>query len=94
MQDTRKTPKSENETTDQKFVQYLQSVDVNEKLFSKKEIARAKAARDMQEFLAWPSTKDFIDIVEGNFLRNYDINTDDIKRALYLYGKPVPYLQK
>ena len=77
----------------QSFAHYLQSVGENEKLFSKKEIARAKAARDMQEFLAWPSTKEFMEIVQGNFLRNCDVNTDDIKRALYLYGEPVPYLQ-
>jgi len=36
----------------QSFAQYLQTVSGNEKLFSKKEIERAKYALEVQEFLA------------------------------------------
>ncbi len=31
--------------------------------------------------------------MEGKQLRNCDLTFDDIKRAVFLYGKPVPYLQ-
>ena len=77
----------------QSFVQYLQTVTGNEKLFTKREIERAKAAVELQEFLAWPSTAEFIEIIPKNQLKNCDVTIDDIKRAVYLYGEPVPYLQ-
>ena len=77
----------------QSFVQYLQTVTGNEKLFTIREIERAKAAVELQEFLAWPSTAEFIDIIRKNQLKNCDVTIDDIKRAVYLYGEPVPYLQ-
>ena len=47
----------------------------------------------MQEFLAWPSTQEFMKIVEGNQLRNCDITVDDIKRVSDLFGEPVPFLK-
>jgi len=38
--------------------QYLRTVNENEKLMTKKEINRAKAALDLQEYLGWPSTQE------------------------------------
>ena len=77
----------------QSFAQYLQIVSSNEKLFSKKEVERVKYALEMQEFLSWPSTQEFLEIVAGNQLRNCDLTVDDIKQTAFLYGEPVPYLQ-
>ena len=77
----------------QSFVQYLQTVNGNEKLFTKKEIERAKAAVELQEFLAWPSTLEYLEIIRSNSLKNCDVTVDDIKRSVILYGEPVPYLQ-
>ena len=59
----------------------------------KKEIDRVKAALDLQEYLGWPSIQDFIKIINGNEIRNVNINVDDIKRAIHLYGIPAPCLK-
>ena len=82
----------DNITTQKEIVdvqtQYIQTVKENEKLMSKKEIERAQHARNLQEYLGWPSTQEFINIINGNEIRNIDITIDDIKRALVLYGEP------
>ena len=68
--------------------QYIQTVSENKKLMSKREIERAQSARELQEYLGWPSTKEFVNIINGNEIRNINITVDDIKRALVLYGEP------
>ena len=73
--------------------QYLQTINENEKSITKKEIDRAKAALDLQEYLGCPSTQEFINIMNGNEIRNININVDDIKRAINLYGLPTPCLK-
>ena len=86
-------PKYKCIATEQSFVQYLQTVYNNEKLFSKREIDRAKYAVEVQEFLAWLSTQDFLSIEAGNHLKNCDLTVDNVTRSIILYGEPVPYLQ-
>ena len=73
--------------------QLLQVVKDNEKLMSQREIDRAKAALDLQEYLGWPSIEEFLKIVRGNEARNIDIIVDNIKSAVHLYGIPSPYLR-
>ena len=75
------------------FAQYLQTVNDKEQLMTKKEIERAKNAVEVQEYLGWPSIEEFLQIVRGNEGSNIDVTVDDIKRAVYLYGIPTPYLR-
>ena len=63
------------------------------KLFCKREINCTKYAVDVPEFLEWPSTQEFMEIVAGNLLRNCDLTVHDAKQAIFLYGEPVLYLQ-
>ena len=67
--------------------QYLQTVKNNEKLMTKKEIERAQAAVNLQEYLEWPSTTEFIDIISGNEICNVDFTVDDVK------SEPTPCLK-
>ena len=73
--------------------QYLQTVKDNELLMSNKERERAKNARELQEYLGWPSTQEYINIINGNEIRNVDVAVDDIKRALLLFGEPTACLR-
>ena len=73
--------------------QYLQTVKKNELLMTNKERERAKEARELQEYLGWPSTQEYINIINGNEIRNVDVTVDDIKRALILYGEPTACLK-
>ena len=86
---------NESATSDykQKTVQFVQTVSDNESLMTSKEIERAKLALDLQEYLGWPSVDEFIKIVQRNEAKNININVDDIKRAVHLYGIPSPYLK-
>ena len=74
-------------------IQLVQTVDKNEQLMTEKEVERAKAALDLQEYLGWPSIEEFLKIVRGNEGVNIDVNVDDIKRAVHLYGIPSAYLK-
>ena len=65
----------------------------NEKLFTKVEVDRAKLAREVQEYLAWPSTSELIKMVNNNEIQHLDLTADDIRRAVFIYGEAVPYLQ-
>ena len=60
---------------------------------TEEEVERAKAALDLQEYLGWPSIQEFLKIVRGNEGINIDVNVDDIKRAVHLYGIPSAYLK-
>ena len=73
--------------------QYLQTIKGNELLMTNKERDRAKAARELQEYLGWPSTQEYINIINGNEIRNADVTVDDIKRALTLFGEPTACLR-
>ena len=80
------------DTKEKSFAQYLQTVNDNAKLMTKNKIAWAKLAVEVQEFLGWPSVDEYIEIVRGNKIWNFNITIDDIKRSVDLYGVPTPYL--
>ena len=56
----------------------LQIVSDTKGLMTVSEISRAQAARDLQEYLGWPSIEELIKIVRGNEGRNIDVTVDDI----------------
>ena len=49
-----------------KSPQFLQTVRDRVKLMTRAEREKADKARDDQEYLCWPSTKEFLNIVEKN----------------------------
>ena len=80
--------------TKEKVLQFLQTVKDKIKLMTRAEKEKADRARDEQEYLCWPSTKEFLNIVETNQLKNCETSTEDIRRAVHIYGEPVPYLKR
>ena len=68
-------------------------VQENKKYLTKEEVARASKARRYQSTLFWPSTANYIKMVENNMITNCDINADDIKRAGIILGPAESMLQ-
>ena len=57
-----------------------------EKQYTKKEVAKAKLARNLQIRLGRPSQQRFEVIIKNNQLKNCPITIEDARRALKLYG--------
>ena len=72
---------------------FVQRVDHNKALYSRKQIAGADTARRIQAAIGFPSTEAFKNIVSTNLIRNCGITADDITRADRIYGPPAPILQ-
>ena len=69
----------------------MQTVQENKNFLTKEEVARASKARRYQLILGWPSTTNYLKMVENNMITNCNINTDDIKRADIIRG-PAEYV--
>ena len=79
---------NENEIID---YSYLQTVQENKNFLTKEEVSRASKARRYQLILGWPSTTNYLKMVENNMITNCDINTDNIKRADIIW-RPAEYV--
>ncbi len=65
---------------------FVQTVEDNMKLFSKRQIAGAVRARDLYEKLMYPSTSDFRAIVSAGGVPGSDVTTKDVKAADVIWG--------
>ena len=63
------------------FAQYLQLVSEREQQMTKKELSRARKARDLHEYLRWPGTKEFERIIKEHNVENAGITVEDMKNA-------------
>jgi hypothetical protein len=68
------------------FVVLINTVDSIKNKYTVKEYSNACKARSIQDMIGRPSTKDFINYVEGNMLLNCPINKSDILRAEEILG--------
>ena len=68
---------------------FVQTVEDNMKLFSKRQIAGAVRARDLYEKLIYPSTSDFRAIVSVGGVPGSDVTTEDVKAADVIWGRSV-----
>jgi hypothetical protein len=68
---------------------------VNEKksAYSDRDVQKAQLARKIQHILGHPSTKQFLQIIEGNHLPNCPIGKEDIIAAEDIFGKSVAGLK-
>jgi hypothetical protein len=64
----------------------VSTVSENKKLFTRREIESADAARALYRKVGRPSESDFLDILNKNLIRNCPITVDDAKRASIIYG--------
>ncbi len=72
--------------TDEQGVVLVNTVEGIARNFTKREVVRAQAARKLQNTLGFPSTRNFIDIVNSNVLNNCPITAEDIQNAELLFG--------
>ena len=72
---------------------FLQTVEGTKSLMSANETKQANTAQMYQEILQWPSTNDYKHILSHNLANNGPVNVDDVKRALDIYGEPIPLLR-
>ena len=71
----------------------LNTVADLEKQYSKKEVAKAKLARELQIRLGRPSSQRFETIVKNNHLINCPVTIEDVRRATKLYGADPAFLK-
>jgi len=72
---------------------FVNTVVENMEHFSKKEIERAKTARELYIKIGRPSRKSFIHIVNNNLIRECPITCDDINRAEHIFGPDIGTLK-
>ena len=66
------------------------SVRDNEKLYSRRDVERAKRARRLIESLNYPSSTTLIRALAHGSFDNPGITADDVRRADHIYGTPRP----
>jgi hypothetical protein len=68
---------------------FVQTVEDNMKLFSKRQIARAVRAGDLFEKMIYPSTSDFRAIVSAGGISGCKVTPDNVKAAEVIWGRLV-----
>ena len=68
------------------YVNFVQTVSENEQLYTPRQLERAKEAQCAYIMIGRPSIHMFKSMIQQNMIRNCPINTDDIKRAMHIYG--------
>jgi hypothetical protein len=74
-------------------VEMLQTVEENQQMFTPRQIAQAKQARELYEMVGRPSYNDFIAIIKNNLLLNSKITPRDVLHAEAIFGKDLGALQ-
>ncbi len=69
---------------------FVQTVQDNMKLFSKRQLAGAQRARELHERLLCPSTPDYWAIGSAGGVPGSDVTLDDVKAAGVIWGRSVP----
>ena len=71
----------------------LSTVAEQKKLFSRREIQSANAARDLYRKIGRPAEAEFQSILRNNLIRNCPVTPDDAKRALIIYGPDIAVIK-
>ena len=67
----------------------IQTVRKNYEGFTKKEVLRAKRARELQTMVGAPSEKDYYGVVSNNMLDNCPVHRNDVTNARKIYGPDI-----
>ena len=73
--------------------QYVQTVADNARFYSQRQVARAKAARNLLHATGCPSVADLKNILKMNSIANCPITLDDVDIAEQIYGPDVASLK-
>jgi len=82
-----------NDSRSQASYSFVETVADNMQLFTKRQIASAQQARDLQAGLGFPSIQDYNWIVKANMLKDCPVNSQDVDVALKVWGNQVPMLK-
>ena len=69
------------------------TVEQQEAKYTKKEILRAKAAKELLKRLGFPSVQTLVDMISKGVLLNNEITVADVHRAVDIYGKSLGELK-
>jgi hypothetical protein len=71
----------------------VQTVEERMKLFSRREVAAARAARDLERILGFPSVASMIKMINSGALVGSDVTARDVQRAQSIWGPSVESLK-
>ena len=72
---------------------FLNTVAQNKSLYTAREIKGADKARALQRRIGYPSQQQFEHALKTNLITNCPVTVDDAKRAVLIYGPPIPSLK-
>ena len=77
--------------TDNKFsgYSYLLLTKPNTHEFTKKEMDKARLAKDLHRAMGFPSYKRFLWLLKNKMVQDTNVTLDDTKRASHVYGEEV-----
>jgi hypothetical protein len=70
----------------------VQTVQGNERLYTKRQVRDAERARNLREELGFVSTQDLVKMVKHG-IPGCDVTAADVYRALRIYGEPLGNLR-
>jgi hypothetical protein len=70
----------------------ISTVPTNEARYSKREITRARRARELMEILYHPSDETMIRTLTHGTLLNCDVTPEDVRLAAKIYGRSTPFI--
>ena len=71
----------------------INSVEENERLFTTRQVERAKTARRLAHALGFPNTEDLRKAIKYNLIKDCPVTIEDIKVAETIYGKDIATLK-
>jgi hypothetical protein len=72
---------------------FVETVESNMRLYSKRQVARADKARSFYASLRFPSQKDFMWILKSNQIKDYPVTVEDAMVAYKIWGPSVAALK-
>ena len=82
-----------NDSRSQASYSFVDTVAENMQMFTKRQVASAQQARDLQAGLGFPSVQDYKWIVKANMLKDCPVISQDVDVALKVWGNQVPMLK-
>ena len=72
---------------------FAQTVNDFEKLYTPRQVQRAKDVRELQRRLAYPPQQQFEQIIKSHSIINCPFTVDDVRRSYHIYGPIIEALK-
>jgi len=72
---------------------FITLITENKAQLSKRGLTGADQTRELYRKIGYPGYQHFSYLQDTNYFRNCTVTTDDVKRALYIYGKDIVVLK-